>query len=78
MDSSSYKKAVRRVEALESLIKNNVLTTSPTLNERLRKYYKKEQVTTLIRAAREEVRGASNLVFKDELKYRRRVLRRLG
>lgn len=78
VDSSSYKKAVRRLEGIESLIQNNTLVSSSTLEDRLRSYHKKDVLTHSIRAARQDVRAATNLVFKDELKYRRRVLRRLG
>eukprot|EP00250_Pteridium_aquilinum_P006887 c16713_g1_i1 orf=90-3122(+) len=78
VDSSSYKKAVRRMEAIESLITNHILAPLPTIKDKLRSYHKKDSLTDLIRAARQDVRAATNLVFKDELKYRRRVLRRLG
>ncbi|KAI5065335.1 hypothetical protein GOP47_0020030 [Adiantum capillus-veneris] len=78
VDSSSYKKAVRRLEGIESLIENHTIASSSTLEDRLRSYHKKDELTQSIRAARQDVRAATNLVFKDELKYRRRVLRRLG
>ncbi|KAJ7546829.1 hypothetical protein O6H91_08G056100 [Diphasiastrum complanatum] len=76
--SGDYKKAVRRVEALESLLANHALSNSTTLVERLKVLQEKENLTAAIRITRKEVRLASTLVFKDELKARRRVLRRLG
>lgn len=75
---SSYKKAVRRVEAVEALLEKHALTDSPTLEPRLRALEQKEALTAQIRVARKDVRAATTLVFKDELKARRRVLRRLG
>ncbi|MCO5559779.1 hypothetical protein L7F22_013383 [Adiantum nelumboides] len=78
VDSSSYKKAVRRLEGVENLIENHKITSSPTLRDRIKSFHRKHDLTQLIRAARQDVRAATNLVFKDELKYRRRVLRRLG
>jgi ATP-dependent RNA helicase DOB1 len=44
----------------------------------LRALEHKEALTSQIRIARKDVRAATTLVFKDELKARRRVLRRLG
>ncbi|XP_024538268.1 DExH-box ATP-dependent RNA helicase DExH9 [Selaginella moellendorffii] len=78
VESSDYKKLVRRVEALETLIAKHPVAKSPTLNERLRLLQKKEDLAETIRVARKEVRAASALIFKDELKARRRVLRRLS
>ncbi|KAG0569232.1 hypothetical protein KC19_6G075600 [Ceratodon purpureus] len=75
---SSYKKAVRRAEAVEALLEKHALADSPTLEPRLRTLEHKEALTTQIRIARKDVRAATTLVFKDELKSRRRVLRRLG
>ncbi|KAH7372411.1 hypothetical protein KP509_17G002800 [Ceratopteris richardii] len=78
VDSSSYKKAMRRLERIENLIETQSLKSLPNLEDRLRSYHEKEELKQLIKAARQDVRAATNLVFKDELKYRTRVLRRLG
>ncbi|XP_024395394.1 DExH-box ATP-dependent RNA helicase DExH9 [Physcomitrium patens] len=76
--NDSYKKAVRRAEAVEALLEKHALADSPTLEPRLRALGQKEALTSKIRIARKDVRAATTLVFKDELKARRRVLRRLG
>jgi ATP-dependent RNA helicase DOB1 len=78
VESKSYKKATRRIEAIESMIANHAMAKSPTLEQQLKTYYQKVKLNAAIRAARGEVRTASILVFKDELKARKRVLRRLG
>lgn len=78
VDSGSYKKAVRRLEAVEALLENHALAESATLAPRLCVLERKEALNDEIRVARKEVRSATTLVFKDELKARRRVLRRLG
>lgn len=78
VQSSSYKKAVRRIETLEGLLAKHVVSKSPILQKRLQVLRKKEELTAMVRAARREVRASTSLAFKDELKARRRVLRRLG
>lgn len=78
VDSKAYKKAVRRLEAVEKMIADHPVASSPSISSRLKILQKKNKLTASIRAARSEVRAASTLVFKDELKARKRVLRRLG
>lgn len=78
VESGSHKKAVRRLEAVEALLEKHALAESATLAPRLRVLERKEALNEEIRVARKEVRAATTLVFKDELKARRRVLRRLG
>ena len=78
MESGSYKKAVRRAEAVDSLLTKHPLADSPTLGPRLRNLVCKDALTAEIRLAQKQVRAATTLIFRDELKARRRVLRRLG
>ncbi|CAK9262411.1 unnamed protein product [Sphagnum jensenii] len=78
VESAAYRKAVRRVETVEELLARHALAASHTLGPRLQTLQHKEALRGTIRVAKKEVRAASTLVFKDELKARRRVLRRLG
>ncbi|BBN13684.1 ATP-dependent RNA helicase DOB1 [Marchantia polymorpha subsp. ruderalis] len=78
VDSKAYKKVTRRLEAVEKMIADHPVASSPSITSRLKILQKKNKLTLSIRAARTEVRAASTLVFKDELKSRRRVLRKLG
>ncbi|KAL3691924.1 hypothetical protein R1sor_005575 [Riccia sorocarpa] len=78
VNNKEYKKAVRRLEAVEKMITDHPVASSPTLPARMKILQRKNNLTSQIRVARSEVRAASTLVFKDELKSRRRVLRRLG
>ncbi len=78
VESAAYRKAVRRVETVEELLARHALAASPTLGPHLQTLQHKEALRGTIRVAKKEVRAASTLVFKDELKARRRVLRRLG
>ncbi|KAI4375499.1 hypothetical protein MLD38_013361 [Melastoma candidum] len=76
--SDAYKKAVRRIEALESLFERHEVAKSPLIEEKLGVYYRKKELTAKIKTVRKAMRSSSVMVFKDELKARKRVLRRLG
>lgn len=78
VQSSSYKKAVRRIEALENLFEKHEIAKSPLIEQKLTVLHKKKELTAKIKSIRKTVRSSSALAFKDELKARKRVLRRLG
>ncbi|CAE5962631.1 unnamed protein product [Arabidopsis arenosa] len=76
--SSSYKKTVRRLEALENLFEKHKIAKSPLITEKLKVLHMKEELTAKIKSLKKTVRSSTALAFKDELKARKRVLRRLG
>ncbi|KAJ4846922.1 ATP-dependent RNA helicase mtr4 [Turnera subulata] len=78
IQSSSYKKAVRRIEALEHLFKKYEIAKSPLIEQKLKVLHMKQELTAKIKSIRKAMRSSSSLAFKDELKARKRVLRRLG
>ncbi|CAL1403487.1 unnamed protein product [Linum trigynum] len=78
IQSSSYSKAVRRIEALEHLFKKHDIAKSPLIEQKLKVLHTKQGLTSKIKAIKKEMRTSTSLAFKDELKARRRVLRRLG
>lgn len=78
VQSSSYKKAVRRIEALERLFDKHEIAKSPLIEEKLQILHKKKELTERIKTIKKKMRTSSALAFKDELKARKRVLRRLG
>ncbi|CAA6667747.1 unnamed protein product [Spirodela intermedia] len=78
VQSKSYKKVVRRIEALESLFERHELRKSPLIREKLRLLHSKQELTAKIRSIKKTMRTSTALAFKDELKARKRVLRRLG
>lgn len=78
IQSSSYKKAVRRIEALEHLFEKHEIAKSPLIKEKLKVLHTKQELTARIKLIRKSMRSSSALAFKDELKARKRVLRRLG
>ncbi|XP_009103109.1 DExH-box ATP-dependent RNA helicase DExH9 isoform X1 [Brassica rapa] len=76
--SSSYKKTVRRLEALENLFEKHKVAKSPLIAQKLKVLHMKEELTAKIKSLKKTVRSSTALAFKDELKARKRVLRRLG
>eukprot|EP00897_Mesotaenium_endlicherianum_P000155 jgi/Mesen1/1013/ME000121S00089 len=58
VDSSSYRKGVRRIEAIEGLLASHPLAQSATLRTRLAALRHKERLTAAIKAAKREVKGA--------------------
>ncbi|CAM8933180.1 unnamed protein product [Rhodiola kirilowii] len=76
--NKSYKKVVRRLEALESLFKKHSIAKSPLIQQKLQALHMKKELSAKIKAAKRTMRSSSTLAFKDELKARKRVLRRLG
>ncbi|TYJ30857.1 hypothetical protein E1A91_A06G157600v1 [Gossypium mustelinum] len=78
IQSNSYKKAVRRLEALENLFEKHDIAKSPLIEQKLKLLNRKEELTARIRSIKKIMRSSTALAFKDELKARKRVLRRLG
>nr|KYP65058.1 Superkiller viralicidic activity 2-like 2 [Cajanus cajan] len=78
IQSSSYKKASRRIEALESLFEKHEIAKSPLIKQKLKVLQRKQELTAKIKSVKKTLRSSSALAFKDELKARKRVLRRLG
>lgn len=76
--SSSYQKAARRIEALESLFDKHEVAKSPLIEQKLKAFHMKQELTAKIKSIKKTMRSSSALAFKDELKARKRVLRRLG
>ncbi|KAJ0045335.1 hypothetical protein Pint_05622 [Pistacia integerrima] len=76
--SSSYQKAIRRIEALESLFDKHDIAKSPLIEQKLKVLHMKHELTAKIKSIKKQMRSSTELAFKDELKARKRVLRRLG
>nr|XP_043625192.1 DExH-box ATP-dependent RNA helicase DExH9 [Erigeron canadensis] len=78
VQSGSYRKAVRKIEALENLFEKHEVAKSPLIEQKLKVLHKKKEITAQIKTIKSSMRSTSALAFKDELKARKRVLRRLG
>ncbi|CAO2828606.1 unnamed protein product [Amaranthus hypochondriacus] len=78
VQSNTYKKVVRRIEALEGLFDKYEVAKSPLIKEKLIALHKKKELGAKIKSIKRQMRTSTALAFKDELKARKRVLRRLG
>ncbi|KAE9985912.1 hypothetical protein EG328_006752 [Venturia inaequalis] len=74
----SFKKLLRKIEVLESRLLSNPLHNSPRLPELYTQYAGKVEMTNKIKGLRKDIVKANSVLQLDELKCRKRVLRRLG
>lgn len=75
---SSFKDLVRKIEAFEHRMYAHPLHKEPDLEAIYKKYEQKLQVAHEVKAAKHELKKAKSLLQMEELKCRKRVLRRLG
>ncbi|KAI2622852.1 rRNA-processing arch domain-containing protein [Xylaria nigripes] len=74
----SFKKLLRKIEVLESRLLSNPLHGSALLPELWEQYAEKIARTDAIKALKKKIGKAHSIAQLDELKSRKRVLRRLG
>ncbi|RUS33914.1 rRNA-processing arch domain-containing protein [Jimgerdemannia flammicorona] len=74
----AFKKLVRKIEVLESKLLSNTLHKSPELSTLYDAYAKKVDLTNKIKQVRKKIQQAHSIMQLEELKCRKRVLRRLG
>jgi ATP-dependent RNA helicase DOB1 len=73
----SFKKLLRKIEVLESRLLSNPLHNSPRLPELYDQYAEKMNMTKQIKEKKKAITAALSIMQLDELKSRKRVLRRL-
>ena len=73
-----FKKLLRKIEVLESRLLANPLHGSPLLPDLWEQYSKKIGIIDDIKAHKKKIAKAHSIAQLDELKSRKRVLRRLG
>lgn len=78
VQSKSFRKVTRRIEALESLFEKHDIRNSPHIQQKLKVFHAKQELSAKIKSIKKTMRSSTALAFKDELKARKRVLRRLG
>jgi ATP-dependent RNA helicase DOB1 len=69
---------VKKIESVEEQILQHKLHKDPATNELYKKYEKKELLKNELKQAKNELRQAWSLLQMEDLKCRKRVLRRLG
>ncbi|TGO12539.1 hypothetical protein BTUL_0086g00140 [Botrytis tulipae] len=74
----SFKRLLRKIEVLESRLLSNPLHNSPRLPDLYNQYAGKLEFTKQIKEKRKAIASALSIMQLDELKSRKRVLRRLG
>ncbi|KAF2142553.1 uncharacterized protein K452DRAFT_318154 [Aplosporella prunicola CBS 121167] len=74
----SFKKLLRKIEVLESRLLSNPLHNSPRLPDLYNQYAGKVELNNKIKDVKKQISKALSIMQLDELKARKRVLRRLG
>ncbi|KAK9840731.1 hypothetical protein WJX81_000998 [Elliptochloris bilobata] len=74
----AFRKAQRKLETAEGRLEKHALAGAPDLAARLAALARKQAAGAAAAVARREAKRAQGLILADELKARRRVLRRLG
>jgi ATP-dependent RNA helicase DOB1 len=74
----SFRKLLRKIEVLESRLLSNPLHNSPRLPELYDQYAEKVEINRKIKEKKKSITIALSIMQLDELKSRKRVLRRLG
>ncbi|KKK26750.1 hypothetical protein P175DRAFT_0467163, partial [Aspergillus ochraceoroseus IBT 24754] len=74
----SFKKLLRKIEVLESRLLSNPLHNSPRLQELYDQYSEKVELGNKIKATKKKISEGMSIMQLDELKCRKRVLRRFG
>jgi ATP-dependent RNA helicase DOB1 len=74
----SFKKLLRKIEVLESRLIANPLHNSPLLPDLFEQYTRKMELADQIKEKKKAIAKAHSIAKLDELKSRKRVLRRLG
>jgi ATP-dependent RNA helicase DOB1 len=78
IEDDSFKKLLRKIEVLESRLVANPLHNSPLLHDLWTKYKQKVALVDEIREVKKSIAKAHSIAQLEELKSRKRVLRRLG
>ncbi|SCZ95074.1 BZ3500_MvSof-1268-A1-R1_Chr11-3g03585 [Microbotryum saponariae] len=73
-----FKKLLRKIEILEARLVSNALHSDPNLSTLYDQYASKQSVQTQIRSLKKRIQAAHSVMHLDELKNRKRALRRLG
>ena len=70
--------SIQKIEVLESRLLANPLHNSPRLPDLYNQYAEKVEVSDKIKAVKKQITAALSIMQLDELKCRKRVLRRFG
>lgn len=74
----TFKQLIRKIEVLEARLLSSSIHNSPLLTSLYSRYSEKMAVQTQIKGLRTKILAAHSILQLDELKCRKRILRRLG
>ncbi|KAF2740604.1 ATP-dependent RNA helicase-like protein DOB1 [Polyplosphaeria fusca] len=74
----SFKRLLRKIEVLEGRLLSNPLHNSSNLPQLYEQYLRKVELSEKIKGIKKDITNALSVMQLDELKCRKRVLRRLG
>ncbi|KAF8775817.1 hypothetical protein HU200_004208 [Digitaria exilis] len=78
VQSKSFRKASRRIEALASLFEKHDIRSSLHIQQKLKVLHDKQELSAKMKSIKKTMQASTALAFKDELKAQKRVLRRLA
>jgi ATP-dependent RNA helicase DOB1 len=73
-----FKKLLRQVEDIEFRIKKHALSARPDCQDLMNKYRQRLDLENKVKDLKRSVKVAQGMVFKSELKARKRILKKLG
>ncbi|CAG8640809.1 16314_t:CDS:10 [Dentiscutata erythropus] len=78
IEDENFHKLIRKIEVLEDKLFSNKLHNIPQLPSLYEQYAKKVALRARIRALKKKVNKVQSILHLDDLKHRKRVLRRIG
>lgn len=78
IEDSEFKTLLKKIEVLESKLYSNPLSLSPRLKTLYEQYSSKVALTNEAKSIKDKILEAQAVIQLDDLRHRKRVLRRLG
>ncbi|KAL6264815.1 hypothetical protein P5V15_004910 [Pogonomyrmex californicus] len=78
IEDQAFKDIVKKIEALEKRLYAHSLHKDPNVNVLYEQFLHKEELAAQLKQAKEEFKQAKSILQMDELKCRKRVLRRMA
>lgn len=78
IEDQAFKDIVKKIEALEERLYAHPLHEDPNVNILYKQFLQKEELAVQLKQAKQEFKEAKSILQMDELKCRKRVLRRMA
>ncbi|CAG8707632.1 28103_t:CDS:2, partial [Racocetra persica] len=78
IEDENFHKLIRKTEVLEDKLFSNKIHNTPQLSSLYEQYGKKVALRARIRTLKKKVNNVKSILHLDDLKHRKRVLRRIG